>query len=178
MPLGSLASIMFKALTSKWLFILMKNKLVSLITLLLLLCFRTWTLDDDECLGLVGVAANWTPIFNIYLGMPADLGNGFFFNERFQVLLKINGVGMWLSCNVDNREAEIIQLYADFANGPPSYFHMYTETLVSLPGLVMSPTTRMLGDGNGGNVVGGSCFTLGSIGRMTPSEKSSSAEDD
>lgn len=71
--------------------------------------------------------------------MPADLGNGYFFNERFQVLLKINDVGMWLSCNVDNREAEIIQLYAHLADGHPSYYHMYTETLVLLPGFSPVP---------------------------------------
>ncbi|KAK1351912.1 DEAD-box ATP-dependent RNA helicase 10 [Heracleum sosnowskyi] len=81
----------------------------------------TWTLDDDECLGLDGVAANGMPIFSIDL------------------VVKINDVGMWLSCNVDNKEAEIIQLYADLADGPPSYYHMYTETLVSLSGFRTVP---------------------------------------
>ena len=96
----------------------------------------TWTLNDDECLRVDGVAANWTPLFSIDISMPAQLGNRFFFNERFKVLLRIDEDGMWISCDVDNREANISQIQG---YGVGSCFHKYAETLVSLPGFTQIP---------------------------------------
>lgn len=94
-----------------------------------------WTLDDDACLRGGGVEASWTPMFSIDLGTPAHLIHGYFSNGNLLLVLLINDVKMWISCNADKKEAKIVPLSVDMAKDRyDCEIYKYTESLVSLTG--------------------------------------------
>ncbi|XP_074354822.1 putative F-box protein At1g47790 [Apium graveolens] len=94
---------------------------------------KMWTLDDDACLCGGGVEASWTPVFSIDLGIPAYIVHGFFSNKDVQILLE--NVDVWISCNIDKKEAKIIPLSIDMAKELYNrHIYKYTESLVSLEG--------------------------------------------
>ncbi|XP_074373668.1 uncharacterized protein LOC141714018 [Apium graveolens] len=102
---------------------------------------KMWMLDDDACLGGVGWGgvggeASWTPLFVTSIGGPSMIVHGFF-NNRDIILMLINELSgyVWISCNVDKKEAKIIPLAIDMKkHGFCSHIYKYTESLVTLPG--------------------------------------------
>lgn len=90
------------------------------------------TLDDEACLHGGGVEASWTLMFSIDLGMRAYITHGYFSNRDLQIIL--DNADVWISCNIDKREAKIVPLSIEMAKHNNRHIYKYTESLVSLEG--------------------------------------------
>ncbi|KAK1371065.1 hypothetical protein POM88_037157 [Heracleum sosnowskyi] len=91
------------------------------------------TLDDEACLRGGGVEASWALMFSIDLVMRAYITHGYFSNRDLQIILDYADV--WISCNVDKREAKIVPLLIGMAKHQYNrHIYKYTESLVSVEG--------------------------------------------
>nr|XP_017255538.1 PREDICTED: putative F-box protein At1g32420 [Daucus carota subsp. sativus] len=92
-----------------------------------------WTLDDDACLRGGGVEASWPLMFSIDLGMPLDFIHGYSSNGDIVIIL--DDAYVWISCNVDKKEAKILPLSTGMAKHLYTrHVYKYTESLVLIAG--------------------------------------------
>ncbi|XP_017230347.2 F-box/kelch-repeat protein At3g23880-like [Daucus carota subsp. sativus] len=93
-----------------------------------------WKLDDEACLRGGGDEASWTLMFSLKFDRPALLRNGYFSNGNLLLSVRSDSY-MWISCDVDKKDAEIVPLSDEMADCCYCYdMCKYTESLVSLAG--------------------------------------------
>ena len=95
---------------------------------------KLWKLDDEACLRGGGDEASWTLMFSLKFDRPALLRNGYFSNGNLLLSVQSDN-NMWISCDVDKKDAEIVPLSDEMADCCYCYdMCKYTESLVSLAG--------------------------------------------
>ncbi|KAK1386379.1 hypothetical protein POM88_024114 [Heracleum sosnowskyi] len=88
--------------------------------------FKLWTLNDEACLGGVGVKASWTMMLTIDAGERCEWVYGIFKSVEFLLVS-----GDWFSYNLDKKEGRYIDTnpFFDFDK-----VFEYTESLLPVAG--------------------------------------------